>query len=360
SKERTPLMEKYKTATGNKRDSLNKKLEDLNRKSEDFIRRKIDELPPNSMLAALLKISQEIKVPDFPRDGSGKVTDSAFQYKYYKAHYFDNFDFTDGRLLRTPLYEQKIKFYLEKMIPPMLDSIDMEVDRFLDKTKGNEELFRYLLSTLYNYYLSSQIVGFDAVFVHIAEKYYIPYASWSSKEFIENLKKDLAKLKPTLIGQSAPNVKLITLPTDHFLAAQNDTALKSNPYLGSNMEINDIVSKYIVIVFWEADCHHCQQAMPVLHDAYERLKDKGVQVLAVNAISSVPGKRKWIDYINEHGYYDWINAWSPYSNDYRDLYNLQAFPAIFVLDENKRIISKRIGAEQVEDVINFEMRKKHE
>ena len=357
-KEHSSLMEKYKTSSNAEKDSIQKKIEKLTQRGEKFFSEQIHSLPANSMLAVLLKSAQDVKIPDFPRDASGKVTDSTFQYHYYRTHYFDNFDYTDVRLVRTPAYDQKIKFYLEKMIPPLIDTINLEVDRLLDKTHSNNELFRYMLGTLYNYYLQSQIVGMDAVFVHIAEKYYIPYATWSSKEFTENLKKEVAKLKPTLIGQFAPNIKLVELAADHFQIAKTDTALKSNPYLGNYVNINDIKAKFLILAFWEADCSHCQKAMPALHETYQKLKDKGIVVLAVHVISSVPGKRKWIDFVNEHEMYDWINAWSPYSNEYRDLYNLQTFPNIFILDENKKIISKRIGAEQVEDVVNFEMKKK--
>jgi len=357
-KERTSFVEKYKTGTNAQKDSIRKKIEKIDQQDEAFVAKQLKNLPVNSMLAVLLKSTQEVKIPDFPRDANGKVTDSAFQYRYYRSHYFENFDYTDARLLRTPAYEQKMKFYLEKMVPPIIDTINAEVDKILDNTRGNDELFKYVLSTLFYYYANSQIVGMDGVFVHIAEKYYIPYATWSSKKFMDDLKKNIAKIKPTLLGQTAPNVRLVVLPADHFMVAKTDTALKSNPYLGNYLNISDVKTKFLVLVFWEADCGHCQKAMPKLHEVYQKLKDKGVEILAVHAISSVPGKRKWIDFVNEHEMYDWINAWSPYSNEYRDLYDLLAFPAIFILDENKKIISKRIGAEQVEEVINFEMRKK--
>jgi thiol-disulfide isomerase/thioredoxin len=357
-KEIAPLSEQYKNATAVEKDSIRKKIERISKTEDDFVWKQIGSLPPKSMLAVLLKSTRDVKIPDFPRDASGKVTDSAFQYKYYRTHYFDNFDYADARLLRTPAYEQKIKFYIDKMLPPMVDSIIPEVDKLIEKTRYNAELFRYMLGTLYNYYASSQIVGLDAVFVHIAEKYYIPYATWSSADFIEKLKKDLAKVKPTLLGQQAPPIKqLVVLPTEHFLAAKTDTALKSNPYLGNYLDIYSIKAKFLVLVFWEADCGHCQHAMPIIHDAYERLKDKGVQVLAVHSISSVPGKRKWVDYINEHEFYDWINAWSPYNNDYREAYNILAQPTILILDENKKIISKRMDPEKIEYIINFELKR---
>ena len=62
----------------------------------------------DNFFGVFLKALQEVKVPDPPLGEDGKPIDPAFRYKYYKAHYFDNFNFTDVRLLRTPIYEQKI------------------------------------------------------------------------------------------------------------------------------------------------------------------------------------------------------------------------------------------------------------
>lgn len=351
------LADKYKNASKDLKDSIAQKEKELIASGETFLDKQLKNFPANTMLGVYLKSLRDVKVPDFPRDEAGKVLDSAFRYHYSKAHYFDNFDYTDARLLRTPLYEQKIISYLDQMVIPMVDSLDFEVDKLLDNTRNNEEVFKAMLILLFQHYAKSQLVGMDDVVIHLADKYYIPYATWSSRDYIENLKKDIGKLKPTMLGKQTPDLQLVELPSDHFMVAKTDTALKSNPYLGNYININSIKAKFLVLAFWEADCGHCQKAMPLLHEAYQRLKDKGVVVLAVHAISSVPGKRKWIDFVNEHEMYDWINAWSPYSNEYRNLYNLQAFPAIFVLDENKKIVSKRIGAEQVEEVITFELKK---
>ena len=50
--------------------------------------------------------------------------------------------------------------------------------------------------------------------------------------------------------------------------------------------------------------------------------------------------------------YDWINCWSPYSNEFRILYNLQSYPQLFILDRDKKIVAKRVTPEQAEQIIN--------
>ncbi len=349
---------KKKSNSQTQKDSITKAIDQINQEVTGFIKNTINN-NPSTIISVILKGLQEIEVPDPPKDVNGKITDSTFQYRYYEKHYFDNFSYSDQRLLRTPFYEQKVKNYITKVIPQIPDSIIKYVDMIIDNVKGNDELFRYLLVTFFNEYASSQVMGQDAVFVHISEKYYIPYATWATKDYIEKLKKEVAKKKPNLIGNIAPNLKLVEVPSDHFMVARTDTALKSNPYVGNNINLLDIKAKYLLIIFWEADCGHCKKAMPLLYDSiYPLIKDKGVKILAIHMISSIEGKRKWVDFVNEHNMYDWINAWSPYSYEYKDLYDVYTTPVIYILDENKKIIAKRIGPEQAAEIINFEENRK--
>jgi len=348
---------KKKSASNEQKDSITKALDNITKEVTSYTKKLISD-HSKLTFTTFLKALQEIEVPDPPKNAQGKVIDSAFQFHYYHKHYFDNFDYADVRLLRTPVYEQKIKNYLEKVIPPISDSANNEVDIMLERSKGNDEVFKYMLVTLFNHYASSQIMGMDAAFVHIAEKWYLPFATWSDQAFKDKLQKEVKKKKPNLIGNIAPDLKLIELPKDHFLAAQSDTALKNNPYVGNPINLHDIQAKYLIVVFWEADCGHCKKAIPQLYDTiYPGIKDKGVKLLAIHMIASVEGKRKWIDFVNEHKMYDWINAWSPYSYEYKDLYDVYTTPVIYVLDENKKIIAKRLGPEQVAEVINFESKK---
>jgi len=211
--------------------------------------------------------------------------------------------------------------------------------------------YRYLLITLFNYFAESKFMGMDVVYFHIAEYYYIPDATWSSPDFIAKLKDNLGKNKPTLIGQKAPNLIMRRVPPEHFQMADQDTAIKRDPHIGQDFFINEIKSRYTILYFWEADCSHCQKATPVLQEVYSRIKEKGVEVICVHVINSVEGKEKWVDFINEYQMYDWINCWSPYSNDFRKIYNLQSYPQLFILDKDKKIVAKRVTPEQAENII---------
>jgi thiol-disulfide isomerase/thioredoxin len=299
----------------------------------DFIGATREPIPPESMLT-----------------GERRYDDS-IRYFYYREHYFDRFDPFNIRLLHTPLYEGKIKNYITKAVAQHPDSLISAVDYLLKGSKTDDDLYRYMLITLFNHFAESKFIGMDGVYFHIAEYYYIPDATWSSQEFLDKLKENLALNKPTLIGQTAPNLIMRQVPAEHFGMAAQDTAIKKDPHIGHDFFIHDIEARFTILYFWESDCGHCKKSTPALYEVYTRMKDKGVEVISVHVINSIEGKEKWIDFVNEHQLTEWINCWSPYSNEFRKLYNLQSYPQLFVLDKDKLIIAKRVTPEQAEKII---------
>ena len=322
----------------------------LNKEMEAYMDR-IEREYPDLFVSDFIGATREPVPPESLLNGDPRHDDS-IRFFYYRKHYFDRFDPFDIRLLHTPLYEGKIMNYLTRAVSQHPDSMTVAVDYLLQGSKKNEELYRYMLITLFNYFAESKYIGMDAVYFHIAEYYYLPDASWSSAEFLDKLRENLESSKPTLIGQKAPNLILRKVPEEHFAMAEQDTAIKRDPHIGEDFFMYDIEAPYTILYFWEADCGHCQKATPVLHEVYTRLKDKGLEVISVHVINSIEGKEKWVEFVNENQLLGWINCWSPYSNEFRKLYNLQSYPQLFVLDKDKTIIAKRVTPEQAEQIIS--------
>ncbi len=329
---------------------IEKQIDDLNEQIDMTIAETISDNKYN-FLGTFLEAMEDKQVPENLLSGTQREKDS-IRYVYFKDHYFDNFDVSDIRLLHTPIYDSKIKNYVNKVVPQHPDSIIVAVDYLIDKSRSNPDIFRYMLITLFNNYAESKIMGMDKVYFHIAQKYYIPDATWSDQEFIENLKKNYENSKNTFIGNVAPDFELKGLTKEHFELAAMDTAIKRDHVDGYLFNLHDIAAKYTILYFWEADCGHCQKATPELYKVFEKYKDKDVKFVAVHVINTIEGKVKWVDFVNEKGMLDWINCWSPYDNTFRDLYNLTSFPQLFILDENKTIVAKGLAPEQVEDFLN--------
>ena len=210
------FQDKLKNSTNeNDRKDARDQLVKMDKEVKEYLKHIIQQ-SPRLFVSTFLRATMDVEVPDFPRDAKGKITDSLFQYRYYRAHYFDNFDYTNPDLLRTPVYEGKFKGYFEKIIPQIPDSIIPEVDALITRARRDSDVFRYVLVTLFNSYASNQIMGMDKVYIHIAEKYYVPEAKWSPKDFIEKLKVQIKQRKPTLIGNIAPDIQLVEVPAEHF------------------------------------------------------------------------------------------------------------------------------------------------
>jgi len=258
------------------------------------------------------------------------------QFEYYRDHFFDHIDFGSEDLLRTPVVHPKIMEYMDKLINPNPDSLKIAAETLIEKTKANEAFFRYLLVTLTSKYERSNIMGQDAVFVHLAEKYYLSgEADWITDETRDKFAKRVEEIKPTLIGKAAPPFILM------------DT-------LQSRFALYDLDSKYTVLYFYDPDCGHCRKKTPVLHDMYYDLKALGAEVLAINIQTDVD---EWKNYIEKNGL-SWINLADPFvRSNFRKEYNINSTPKVFILDADKKVLAKKIGVEQVKEIIELEERR---
>jgi thiol-disulfide isomerase/thioredoxin len=322
--------------------------ENLKKKTTELIENQKD-----NFVGSFFNALQEITIPDPPKDAKGNVIDSLFKAKYYRTHFFDNMDLKDARFLRTTIYDEKIKTYLNRVVPQIPDTINMECDKLLNITKNDPELFRYMLVTLFNYAAGNQIMGFDAVYVHVAEKWYLPNATFEDSAFVRKTRINIEKLKPVLIGQTAPELKMLWVPSVHFTEAETDTLARKNPYIGSFIKLSEINSKYTILAFWESDCSHCKKMIPELYDVYKKLKDRGVTVMSVHMLGGIDGKKQWVEFVNKHALYDWMNVWNPYDFSYKKVYDITITPTIFVLDKDKKIIAKKIDPGQIEGFLNL-------
>lgn len=293
---------------------------------------------PGTFLSMLFKATEDPIVPENPNP-----KDSLYAYRYYKAHYFDNISFKEDDILRTPIFYEKVKNYMENLTYHHPDSIKVSADILVAKAKGNKELFKYIVHWLTYYYETAKWMGSDAIFVHMVKKYYTNgQASWLDSARLAKIEDRARKLEPLLIGKKAPQLYL--QDTSAALNSGNTNKLKM-------YALYDIKAKYTVLIFWDPDCGHCQKEVPKLYsDVYTKYKNKGVEVCAINATH---GKvESWKKFIKEHKL-TWLNLHDtgPYY-DWDKTYDIYSFPVIYLLDENKIIKAKRVAVEQLGEIID--------
>jgi peroxiredoxin len=327
------LNEQFKSA-GSSEDSLKikKQIQGVGENLEE-LKQRIIQRNPDLYFTKVLLAMEKPAIPDEIGLGLEEQEMKKAQFEYYRDHYFDLIDFSSEDLLRTPVVHPKIMEYLDRLVNPHPDSIIAAVDDLLDRTVGNEPFFRYLLVTLTSKYERSNVMGHDAIFVHLAEKYYLKgQASWIDNETKQKFNERVQELKPTLIGEHAPFLNLM------------DTSLNS-------VTFDDLRSDYTVLYFYDPDCGHCKTKTPALHREYEELKSLGAEVWAVNIQTDV---EKWKNFIKTNNL-KWINLSDPFVRiNFRKEYNINSTPKIFILDRDKKIIARKIGVKQVKEVITLD------
>ncbi|HRY99221.1 MAG TPA: DUF5106 domain-containing protein [Bacteroidales bacterium] len=286
---------------------------------------------PQSFIASFFKAMREPEVPDAPILPDGRK-DSTFAYRYYKSHYWDGTDLADDRLLRTPVFHGKLDRYFEKVLMQQVDTLIAEADRIIALSRPNKEMFKYLVWYLTIKYETSKVMGFDEIFVHMVDRYYSTgEAYWVNETVKTNITERANILRPILLGRTAPN--MIMLDTNRVPVA-----------------LHNIQAKYTIILFWDTECGHCKKETPKLKKFYEEEKDKyGFEVFAVCTDTSYAKMKK---YVREGGW-KWVNVNGPrtLTGDYHDTYDVYSTPVIYLLDEKKKIIAKRLLTDQLADFI---------
>lgn len=286
---------------------------------------------PNSFTAKFIHTSLDVAIPP--------SVDTADQYWYYRNHYFDHADLSDGRLLRTPLLPSKIDRYVDKVVPQHPDSIIVAVDEILSRAT-DPDIFKFFAIKLINKYASSKIVCMDAVYVHIADQYYVSgRADWIDDEQLAKIKEDADRLRPLLCNRIAPDITLQTIPV------QADEQPRA-------VSLHGIKSQYTVLIFWAPDCGHCKKSMPKVAEFYDAYRDKGVEVFSV-CTKTYKDYDSCVSFITEKGLTRLMNLADPYlRSNFHKIYDVRSTPVIFLLDQDKRIIGKRLDAAQLGEIID--------
>ena len=286
---------------------------------------------PGTFMATFLKAMQEPEIPPAPTLENGRP-DSTFAFRYFKTHFWDNIDLSDDRLIRTPFLHGKVEQYLTKLSSPLPDSLSKAIDEIILRTGDNFETFKYLMWYLTIKYESSEIMGYDAIFVHLVDTYYDDTRmSWMNKTVKENLINKANRLSNSLIGKKAPAMILL------------DT-------LQRPISLHNIDAEYTLIYFWDPDCSHCKKETPMLLELYQKKKETyNLEVYAVCMDTSWTDMKRYIQknkttWLNVNGFY----SMTP---DFRELYDVHSSPVIFLLDRKKNIIAKRLLTAQMEEFI---------
>ncbi len=311
---------------------LQKELKKVRKKNVDS-RADFIEQHPESFYVKLLKASI---VPSLDDPEKAKA-DSTYSYRYYLTHFFDNIDFADERILRTPIFNQKLNLYLDKYNYPMPDSMHRAADYLLEQSSANEKVYQYTAIQLINRFAKSKIMGYDAIYVDLVDEIYASgKATWANEEQVKKMTDRAKAMRPTLIGQNAPNIII----TDSLGVVHN---------------MRQIEAQITILYFWDPKCGHCKKYTPKLIDIYEKYKDEDIKIFSV---CTATDRKKWHKAAKEYGF-PWQDLIDEKNrSNFRYRYDITSTPRILILDKDKKIIAKKFKADYLEKFLEKEFGKK--
>ncbi|HON18827.1 MAG TPA: thioredoxin-like domain-containing protein [Salinivirgaceae bacterium] len=309
-------------------EQIDKLTKEISQKQQEIIQKY-----PQSLLAKIVKMFLDIEVPAIGDEINGIRVDSVYQYNFYKDHYFDNVDFSDGRLVLTPVYHARLANFYDKVVAPISDSIIAASRVLFAKIPEDSEFFSYTLQYLFNKYSQSKIMGHDKVVVYLADTYYLRGKTpWITDDFKKKLTERIERMRYNQIGNVAPNLEKAQTPDGYFYP------------------LHSVNGKAILLIFWDPDCGHCKKEIPQILEFYHKYHQKGFDVYAFYTQNNVD---EWKKAIQNFQIEDWINVYDPFNfTNFRTLYDVYSTPMLYLLDQNKKIVAKRFSIDSLESLLN--------
>ncbi|WP_258104468.1 redoxin domain-containing protein [Marinoscillum sp. MHG1-6] len=321
-RERLTLLEQLKTA--NKTDSvaIQSKLNEIQVRVSTF-QDSLIAAHPARLVSAMVSMIKGVSIPD------ELGLDVSERSNYVHEHYFDMVE-SPYALMRTPVFKGYVARYFERVVPPIPDSLILEIDQWLDWCRSDESTFDLWLQYFLEEYQETEIMGFDQVWIHLIERYCLTgEAHWLPEKTLRLLAEEVQFIKPNLIGNKAPDFQAL------------DTLMRPH-------RLNQFHNKYLVLFFYDPDCGHCKKKVPLLNQNHEQIKALGGEIVGVCTTTNVD---RWKEFIHEKELH-WIHLADPYGrSDFRVNYNTRTTPQLYVLDAQQKIIAKKLDPE--EQLINF-------
>ena len=255
---------------------------------------------------------------------------------YFRSHYWDRMfggelPMPMTELMYTPNFFSKINyFFFGQLYHAESDTIIKEIDRLTALIGNDTALLRYVFDHIEpRYFRSTRNIGWDAVWCHLAGEYYLKgRCPWASEGTLHNMRYNYNRIKQSIIGAHGQELWMA------------DTNQSDNPddWISSHR----FPTKYVILWFWDPDCHHCQEQSAQLKELYDSLLTAPYRPFEVYAVGYESDVAKWKKYVKEHDF-RWVNVGGSNVNiDYQEAYNVHGAPTMIILNERRDIIMNKV------------------
>lgn len=289
---------------------------------------------PNNFFTKFKLAGQNPKLQDIRR-ANGSLDTIAQMYVYRQA-FWENFDFSDERLMRTPVFSNKLKRFIKDLTFQQPDSVINSAAWLIEQCRANKWLFEFAVNWIATQYKPAQSAMMDAEKVQVAliDRYFTPeLAKWSTPENLKSIHEEADKMRQSFLGMVGQNVWGI------------------DPE-GKKHSLYDLKTNFKIVYIYTPDCEHCQAETPKLRQVYDEWREKG---LSIFSIASMAEREKWKNFRQKYGV-NWIDVIDPQlESQYNLKYYIDITPEIYLLDKNNIIIAKNLKPEQIAEVLRKAM-----
>jgi peroxiredoxin len=282
----------------------------------------------------VFKLAGQNPNPEPPLLANGEIDNQKYAVLYRKA-FWNDVDFGDVRLLRTPVLHNKLKRYIKELTAQNIDSVIQSIDVVAQKSLGHPDVYKHVVNWVGNEYRESTIMGGGAIFLHIVDNYFTdPLAFWDKPISLEKLRDKVDEMRYSLLGMQGQNV------------TTKDTE-------GVTRSLYDLKGEILVVFMYSPNCEHCREAAPEMVEIYNKWHPKGLDIYGICTETELEPLKKFV----ERYKFPWWNVIDPTYKSYYMKYHVDITPEIYVLDRDRTIIAKDLKPFQLEEVLERELGK---
>ena len=229
-------------------------------------------------------------------------------------------------MLHAPVYTFKLIDYLSLYQDNTLTKEEQEaafieaVDHIMVNVAMDEELRNFVVGFLLDGFV---LLEMEAVQVHIAENYLDESCESDVVELVLSRMEGYKRMGP---GQQAPDFVIRDVE-------------------GKNHQLSMLEHSYVLVLFWSSTCQACSKLMPELNDWYLSENNFDLEVVAVSIDTSAVSFEHSHQQLNPA----WITVHDPlgWNGKLSSDYNIYATPSLFLLDQERTILSKPASFRQL-------------
>ena len=328
--------------------------------------RAIVEANKGALVASLIRMELEPEKVELKRpDGT---PDSAATTDRWRAHYWDNTDLTDNRIIGAPVFQNRLEVLLALGLPQKPDPITSYLDSLILRAGQAEDVKRFIVSLATKKYADHPTQGLGAVCVNMAQRHVCtapgnkPAADWKPEDSWRKTCMKAARKASLLIGAKSRDIVLADTTGKKWIS------------------MHDMPQSCVIVALWGPHCSHCKQAIPLLHEKYtSELKALDVGVYAVAETTDGELFADWKKFVKENKL-DWTNVgvpWPEYKDwrtnpdrlkgspttreslNYPETWEMTGTPKFYVLDKERRMVAQPASLNDLFEVVKAHQTKGH-